>query len=66
MKLSINGQEHEFDHDINVRELVRHLGLDGQFVAVERNRLVVSHRRFDETTLQDGDVLEVVTLVGGG
>jgi thiazole synthase len=35
-------------------------------VAVELNRGLVSRRRHEETAVVDGDVLEVVTLVGGG
>jgi sulfur carrier protein len=35
-------------------------------VAVEVNKRVVSHRRHGEHALAEGDVVEIVTLVGGG
>ena len=66
MFLTVNGQQSECPDSISVREFLHRLGLEGQFVAVERNGKIVSHRHFDETTLDDGDVLELVTLVGGG
>ncbi len=45
---------------------MRQLEVKPEHVAVEVNRSLVSRRRHAETALADGDVLEVVTLVGGG
>ncbi len=65
MKLTLNGQPRE-THAGTVGELVKELGLAGQAVAVELNRDVVPRKQHDSTPLKEGDVLEVVTLVGGG
>lgn len=65
MKLVLNGREQEIDA-ATVAELVERLGLAGQAVAVELNRRVVPKRQHAETTLKEGDTVEVVTLVGGG
>lgn len=65
VKLMLNGQPRETAAR-TVRELVEELGLAGQAVAVELNRDVVPRRRHEDTPLKEGDVLEVVTLVGGG
>lgn len=35
-------------------------------IAVELNHEILPKSKYDETTLQDGDVLEVVSFVGGG
>ena len=66
MKLTVNNQSTDYAEGLTVRQLLEQLGLAGQYVAVERNREIVSHRVFDETVLQDDDTLEIVTLVGGG
>ncbi|QNN24191.1 sulfur carrier protein ThiS [Planctomycetales bacterium ZRK34] len=67
MKLTLNGDEYSLpDDDWTVADLLEHLGLGGQAVAVEVNKQLVPKRRHDETNLTDGDVVEVVTLVGGG
>ena len=66
MRLTVNGQERRCDDPRNVRELVVELGLGDAAVAVELNRRVVPRRQHEATALQDGDVLEIVTLVGGG
>ena len=35
-------------------------------IAVERNGEIVPKSEYDSTVLQDGDVVEVVSFVGGG
>ncbi len=42
------------------------LGVKPEHVAVERNRDLVPRARHAEATLDAGDDVEVVTLVGGG
>ncbi|MDR1290513.1 MAG: sulfur carrier protein ThiS [Planctomycetaceae bacterium] len=66
MKLTVNSKKHEFADEITVHELLKQLNLLGQFVAVERNYCIVPYKTFNATKLHDGDVLELVTLVGGG
>ena len=66
MQLIINGETQAFETAMTIAELLDIIGLRGKFVAVERNLEVVSYTKYAETTLADGDRLEVVTLVGGG
>lgn len=35
-------------------------------IAVECNEMIVPKRDYDKKILQDGDVLEIVSFVGGG
>ncbi len=35
-------------------------------IAVERNGVIVRKASYDSTVLEDGDVIEVVSFVGGG
>jgi sulfur carrier protein len=62
----VNGESHEIPEGTTVSDLVVRLGLGGKPVAVERNREVVPRARHPETTLVDGDRVELVTFVGGG
>lgn len=62
----VNGESREIPAGTTVAELVVQLGLGGKPVAVERNREVVPRARHPETTLADGDRVELVTFVGGG
>jgi len=65
MKLRLNGEPHETDAK-TVQALLEELGLGGQAVAVEVNKQVVPKKQHTQSPLADGDVIELVTLVGGG
>lgn len=66
IRLTINGAERRFAPPITVRGLVGEMGIAGKRIAIERNGEIVPRSRYDETTLADGDRLEVVVAVGGG
>jgi len=64
--VTLNGSSVEFGADATVEAAVERVVRDASRVAVERNREIVPRAKWGETRLADGDVLEVVTLVGGG
>jgi thiazole synthase len=64
--ITLNGEPRELSGRLSVAELVRSLGLTPEHVAVEVNKSLVPRARQSETMIAPGDVLEVVTLVGGG
>ena len=66
MQLTVNGEKRTLETAPTVRELIEQLGLKGRAVAVEINRKIVPKRQHESTRLSEGDVVEVVTLVGGG
>lgn len=65
IELKVNGEEKKTD-SATVEELLIELGLAGQAVAVEVNQSVVPKKQHGESLLNDGDTVELVTLVGGG
>lgn len=62
----VNGDPREVPPGSTARDLVAALGLEGRPLAVEVNEQVVPRSRLDDCRLEDGDRLEIVTLVGGG
>lgn len=66
MRIQLNGEPRDVDGGITIAGLIAELELRPEFVAVERNGELV--RRADHATcrLEEGDAIEVVTLVGGG
>jgi thiazole synthase len=66
VQITLNGERHEIPGPLSVAELLTHLGLKPEHVAVEVNRDLVTRSRQAERVIASGDVLEVVTLVGGG
>jgi thiamine biosynthesis protein ThiS len=65
MKLTINGEPREVAAT-TVFDLIQELGLHPQGTIVERNLEIVELAAYGETILADGDVLELVRIVGGG
>ena len=60
------GESRSLEGTSTLLGLLETLGLEPRCVAVERNKRLVRRSNFDQTDLADGDVLEIVTLVGGG
>jgi thiamine biosynthesis protein ThiS len=66
MTLIINGENREFNAIATLSDLVGHLGMKPDRVAIELNRELVPRDRWGATQLSDGDKLEIVHFVGGG
>jgi thiamine biosynthesis protein ThiS len=66
MKVIVNGEEQTLDDKTTVEDLIEQLGLATAICAAEVNKTLVPREKRAETPLRDGDVVEVVTLVGGG
>jgi sulfur carrier protein len=64
--LQVNGKPRTCPPQTTLPQLLGLMGMNPRLVAVEYNGEIL-HRQFWETTeIADGDVLEVVTIVGGG
>lgn len=61
----INGKE-QAANGKTVVDIINEMNIDIRTIAVELNEEIVSKADYDKTTLKDGDVLEVVSFVGGG
>jgi len=66
MLLFINGKDQTFSDPLTLAQLIEQLGMKSDRVAVELNRDIVSRNQWPETSLKDGDRLEIVHFVGGG
>ena len=66
MRLRLNGRDTEAPDLTTLAALLTRLELAPGRIAVERNGQVVPRERYAGVVLEDGDVLEVVQLVGGG
>ncbi len=50
----------------SIAGLLKELGKNPQYLAVEKNRVLIRRAEHEQTILQAGDIIEIVTLVGGG
>ena len=66
LKIQLNGEDKDVVPGASVRQLLETLGIDVKRIAVEVNREVIRRKDHDTHVLNDGDVVEIVTFVGGG
>ncbi len=66
LSITVNGEGHEVPAGTTVAGLLVILEIGREGSAVERNRDIVPRSRHEETTLEAGDRIEIVTAVGGG
>ncbi|HBT47873.1 MAG TPA: thiamine biosynthesis protein ThiS [Peptococcaceae bacterium] len=66
MQITVNGEKREVRPGTTVAGLLKELGIDYRYMALERNRIIVPKQEYEKVVLQEGDEIEVVRFVGGG
>lgn len=66
LKITVNGAAVEIEHPMSVELLLRTVEVPKNYLAVEVNEDVVAKEDHGQVIVNDGDRIEVVTLVGGG
>ncbi|HWH87368.1 MAG TPA: sulfur carrier protein ThiS [Pseudomonas sp.] len=66
MRIQLNGESFELPDGETVADLINRLELTGRRLAVELNLDIVPRSQHADTTLNDGDSVEVVHAIGGG
>ncbi|NJR69784.1 MAG: thiamine biosynthesis protein ThiS [Synechococcales cyanobacterium CRU_2_2] len=66
VSLQVNGEEKSCPATTRLPDFLMQLGLNPRLVAVEYNGEILHRQFWDETRMEEGDRLEVVTIVGGG
>lgn len=66
IEVTINGDKKSFSSGLSIAELLSELKLNSRAIAVEINQQIKPRDTHETTRIQDGDILEIVTLVGGG
>lgn len=65
MKLTVNGEPIEVIDGTTLRQLVQRFNLQPEKVAIELNKRIARADKYD-LPLNNDDVIEIVTFVGGG
>lgn len=64
--LKVNGEVKTCAPETSLPKFLADLGLNPRLVAVEYNGEILHRQFWETTTMETGDVLEIVTIVGGG
>ncbi|MFP6581124.1 MAG: sulfur carrier protein ThiS [Candidatus Hydrogenedentota bacterium] len=66
MTLTVNGESRELTDDTTLIGLLNSFSLNPDATAVQLNEDILEREAFPTTTLNDGDTLELIRIVGGG
>jgi thiamine biosynthesis protein ThiS len=66
MVVTVNGKSEEIPAGCTLRQLIERAGLGDKACAAEVNKRLVPRKEHQARELKDGDVVELVSLVGGG
>jgi len=66
VEVTINGNTRQVSSPLTLADLIQQLGMKSDRVAVELNREIVPRDHWPQTSLNNGDRLEIVHFVGGG
>jgi len=66
MKIYVNGEEQTVSDGETVAGLLASLDRNPNYLAVEKNKVLIPRTRHAECVLEPDDQIEIVTLVGGG
>ena len=65
LNITINGKKENIEK-CTIKELVLNKGLDPKNSIVELNREIIRKTFWEETTINDGDHIELLSIVCGG
>jgi len=67
VNIRLNGKDYALTEETTtLHDLLQQLAIDGKIVIIEQNRQIIDRSRYPDTTVQPGDVIEIVHFVGGG
>jgi sulfur carrier protein len=64
--LQVNGKNVELERATPLLAYIEKLGVDPRAVAVEHNGTILERAAYETITLNEGDTVEIVRMVGGG
>lgn len=66
IRLQVNGRRVELEAPTPLLAYLEGLGVNPRSIAVEHNGTILERADFDRTELDEGDIVEIVRMVGGG
>lgn len=62
----LNGHKYMTNDKLTILEAVTYFNYNVSILVLEYNHLIYSKKNWDKTYIKNNDILEIVTIVGGG
>jgi len=66
VNVTVNGKPRQVESSLTLLGFLESLGVNPKLVAVEHNGDIIRRENFETVSLAEGDVLEIIHMVGGG
>lgn len=66
MQITLNGKIYDLPQPVTVQKLAEILVLAPTQIAIEHNAVIVPRSLYSEVVVNAGDIVEIVTFIGGG
>ncbi len=66
IKVKCNGKDSEIKKNQSVMDIIKQYNLNPKTVVVELNRNIIMYSDFENTTIHENDIIELINFVGGG
>ncbi len=64
--IKINGSTYLFNYPFTILELLTYLGFNQKVIVVDYNGFILEKNRWKKTILKNNDLLEILSIAGGG
>lgn len=62
----LNGQEYKSEGNFTLFELLNYFNFNINLLVIEHNNLIKKKQNWNQIFIKNNDVIEIVTIVGGG
>ncbi len=66
MNILLNNNKEEISDGITIDQLIKVKNVNNKYFAVEINEQVIPKSNYHKHIIKDGDVIEIITAIGGG
>ena len=66
MKITLNGKETAVEDGKTLQALLKDMGIAPELIACELNQAIVRRKDFAGLKISEGDILEIIQMIGGG
>ncbi|MGB3532709.1 MAG: sulfur carrier protein ThiS [Microcoleaceae cyanobacterium] len=66
VQLQVNGETQTCSPQTKLPDFLAKMGYNSRLIAVEYNGEILHRQFWENTEIKSGDILEIVTIVGGG
>lgn len=65
-QFSLNGEFYKVNKDITIFELIQYFDYNGALIVLEYNNVICNKKNWKKVFIKHNDMIEIVTIVGGG